>query len=167
MPHRNCLICSKDFYAKPFFIKMGAGKYCSNTCAALGRTKGEQRPCHFCGEISYKQKRDIERSKSGFLFCSKSCQTNWRNKYYSGDKHANFKFGLHTYRRLLKNDPQKKECTLCKTEDIRTLAVHHIDQNRKNNTVDNLSWLCHNCHHLVHHYEQEKLKFMSNIKTRK
>lgn len=164
MPNLKCLICKGEFYAKPFFIKKGFGKYCSNICAAKSRERGEERPCHFCGKISYKQKRDINRSKSGFLFCGKTCQTNWRNKYYSGDKHSNFKFGLYTYRRALKNNSRKKECTLCKNEDLRVLAVHHIDKNRKNNKVENLSWLCHNCHHLIHHHKKEMERFMSKIK---
>lgn len=52
-----------------------------------------------------------------------------------------------------------KICRLCKTKDIRVLAVHHIDKNRKNNKISNLAWLCHNCHLLVHHYDAERNKF--------
>ena len=52
---------------------------------------------------------------------------------------------------------------LCKTVDTRVLAVHHIDGNKKNNVVDNLAWLCNNCHHLVHHYPDEFKKFMATI----
>ena len=33
-------------------------------------------------------------------------------------------------------------------------------RNRINNNVDNLVWLCHNCHHLVHYYEVDQEKFM-------
>lgn len=51
-----------------------------------------------------------------------------------------------------------KICTLCKTEDSRILAVHHIDKNRRNNDLKNLIWLCHNCHFLVHHYDVEREK---------
>jgi hypothetical protein len=51
-----------------------------------------------------------------------------------------------------------KICRLCKTEDCRVLAVHHSDRNRQNNTLGNLLWLCHNCHHLVHRYEPEREK---------
>ena len=29
---KNCLICQKSFYTKPFFIKKGQGKYCSSKC---------------------------------------------------------------------------------------------------------------------------------------
>jgi predicted HNH restriction endonuclease len=43
-----------------------------------------------------------------------------------------------------------KNCLLCKEKDKRVFAVHHVDGNHKNNKVSNLTWLCHNCHHLVH-----------------
>jgi predicted HNH restriction endonuclease len=46
-------------------------------------------------------------------------------------------------------------CVLCKVSDKRILAVHHKDNNRKNNKVENLVWLCHNCHILVHHFGED------------
>jgi 5-methylcytosine-specific restriction endonuclease McrA len=52
---------------------------------------------------------------------------------------------------------------LCGEGDIRMLAVHHIDQDRKNYKVENLVWLCHNCHHLVHHYEVERRRLMEAL----
>ncbi|MBI4281264.1 HNH endonuclease [Candidatus Uhrbacteria bacterium] len=36
----------------------------------------------------------------------------------------------------------------------RVLLVHHIDENRKNNVLSNLVWLCRNCHFLVHKYNE-------------
>jgi predicted HNH restriction endonuclease len=48
---------------------------------------------------------------------------------------------------------------------MRVLAVRHIDQNHKNNNVENLAWLCHNCHHLVHNdkVEQTFSGYVSNV----
>lgn len=57
-------------------------------------------------------------------------------------------------------------CTLCKTEDKRVLATHHIDRNRLNNSVNNLAWLCHNCHFLVHHDNVETQRFADIIAKR-
>jgi len=42
----------------------------------------------------------------------------------------------------------------------KVIIVHHIDKNRKNNKLSNLAWLCRNCHFLVHHHEEENLKFL-------
>jgi hypothetical protein len=51
-------------------------------------------------------------------------------------------------------------CKLCGIKDLRILAAHHIDRNTENNKVDNLIWLCHNCHYLIHHDVNEEKKLM-------
>lgn len=43
-------------------------------------------------------------------------------------------------------------CDLCRITDERVLIVHHKDQDRKNNSIKNLAWLCRNCHYLAHQY---------------
>lgn len=80
-----------------------------------------------------------------------------------GTRHANWKGGEHSYRELLLRSGKKPVCTLCNTIDIRILAVHHIDYDRTNNAIENLAWLCHNCHHLVHHHSDELERFMAAI----
>lgn len=79
---------------------------------------------------------------------------------YTGPNHPNWKGGRSTYRDNLIKSKISKICKLCKIKDCRILAVHHIDRNRKNNKMGNLTWLCHNCHFLVHHFKEEKEKFM-------
>lgn len=161
MPQVQCKNCSAEFYAKPSWLKEGNGKYCALACYKEGRRAGKEVSCDLCGKLSYKQQRDLERSKSGKFFCGKSCQTRWRNELYIGEKHKNFTTGESSYRSVMERSHIPKACRLCKTADSRTLAVHHIDKNRKNNTLANLAWLCHNCHFLVHHYEGERAKFMA------
>lgn len=80
-----------------------------------------------------------------------------------GEKHKNFKTGEFAYRETMRRRRVPKICSLCKTDDYRVLAVHHIDKNRKNNKASNLAWLCNNCHFLVHHYEEEREKFMAAL----
>lgn len=159
----KCVECGKEFYAKPFWLKKGWGKYCSSKCQHAGMRTGNEMPCHICGRITYKQEKDLKRSKSGLYFCSKSCQTKWRNQLYTGEKHTNYTTGLYSYRSVLNRNKIPKICKLCQNADIRVLAVHHIDKNRENNKLKNLAWLCHNCHFLVHHDERERKKFMAAI----
>ncbi len=159
MPKVNCVLCKKEFSAKPFWIKKGYGKYCSTVCQYEGRKKGEDRTCETCGKISYKQQKAIKNSKSGKFFCGKSCQTKWRNGEFAGILHANYKNGNTTYRNLLLKNSKIKSCMLCDKDDLRILAVHHIDKNRSNNDLSNLAWLCHNCHFLVHHFKDEEDRF--------
>jgi 5-methylcytosine-specific restriction endonuclease McrA len=117
--------------------------------------------CFICSKEIYKQSKALEGSKSGKLFCTKSCQTKWRNAEFKDEKHPNWKGGLYAYRRMMKQSSAPQMCTLCKIKDKRVLAVHHVDENRKNNNIDNLQWLCHNCHHLVHHHSNERERFMA------
>ncbi len=159
MPTVGCLICKKGFYAKPFWIKRGYGKYCSPACQYQGRRTGADKPCHICGKITYKKKRQVDESESGLFFCTKSCQTKWRNQVFVGQKHANWKEGRFAYRSVLARNKIPPICTLCDADDIRILAVHHRDRDHRNSDPSNLAWLCHNCHFLIHHHKEEEIKF--------
>ncbi len=163
MPIVPCNVCTTSFYSKPSALKQGNGKYCSVACYKTARPTGKNMPCDICGRISYKQNKDLRRSKSGKFFCSKSCQTCWRNQLYVAERHKNFTTGQSSYRAVMNRANLPQVCGLCKTIDKRILAVHHIDKNRKNNKLENLAWLCHNCHFLVHHYEGERKTFMAAI----
>ena len=138
----KCKRCSKEFTAKPSHIAMGFGKYCSRLCSQLSMRNGKTVPCDICGTEVYRSVKFLEKSKSKKFFCTKRCQTLWRNQLYVGDKHKNWKHGRATYRSLLGRDSRAKECAICKTTDTRVLAVHHKDRNRTNNTLENLAWLC-------------------------
>lgn len=163
MPTVKCKLCSTKFYGKPYFLKIGQAKYCSSVCQYQARKKGRNLTCDICDKKFYRAPKQLEKSKSGKFFCSKSCQTIWRNHEFVGEKHHNWKTGLFTYRSVLSRNGVPKLCLLCNTQDARVLAVHHIDKNRKNNNVSNLIWLCHNCHFLVHHDKDESLKFKKNL----
>jgi len=162
MPYVNCQICAGKFYAKPRHLKRGWGKYCSQKCQYIGMQKGIYVKCKTCSKEVRKTPNDFKRSKSGNFFCDKSCQTIWRNKHYIGPKSTNWKNGIGSYREILSRVELPKICVLCKTADTRVLAVHHLDKNRNNNNIENLIWLCCNCHFLVHHHRDELLK-LNNI----
>ncbi len=149
----QCKLCNKEFKTKPFFIKNGWGKYCSAKCHHEAMKSGEVVSCHSCEKKVYKTQKALRISKSKTYFCTKSCQTRWRNSVFIGTKHANWIDGKYSYRGVMKRNNIIPICNLCKTEDVRVLAVHHVDQNKKNNNVGNLMWLCHNCHHLAHYYD--------------
>lgn len=157
-----CKICGESFETKPYFIKKGQGVYCSNTCHYQDK-KGKKVNCFVCGKEIYREISKILKSKSGKFFCNKSCQTKWRNKEFSGEKSLMWKGGESTYRKVMMKSLVVKRCLLCGERDKRVLVVHHIDQNRKNYKVENLVWLCHNCHYLVHHDRVEMQKFMVNM----
>lgn len=164
MPTIKCRICSTPFYAKPNWIKRGWGKYCSRACQHRSQKNGSLVRCFICVKVVYKPHAELQKSKSKKYFCSKSCQTVWRNSMvYVGPNHPNWKSGNSAYRNILLRSKAPRMCKRCKTTDIRTLATHHIDFNRKNNHNTNLIWLCHNCHFLVHRYDGERTKLMEAL----
>ncbi len=158
-----CSVCSKEFHTKPYWVKIGKGKYCSAKCQHISSRTGQEKPCFVCGKISYKTVKQLGRSKSGKFFCSKSCQTKWRNTEFVGEKHGNWKNGGYVYKSILLRNKIPAVCKLCGLKDKRVLAVHHIDKDHKNNKIDNLAWLCHNCHHLVHHDKVESERFRVTV----
>jgi len=156
MPKGKCKICGKSFYAKPSHIKKGWGKYCSPECQHEAQLKGEFVYCGICGKKIWRPPKQLTHSKSGKFFCSKSHQTLWRNKIYSGPNHPFWKGGEHQeYKSFLLQSGIAQKCKLCSCRDRRVLVVHHLDEKRNNNSLKNLIWLCLNCHHLVHYYKSQ------------
>jgi hypothetical protein len=149
-PNKKCNICGKPFYVKPYFLKKGHGKYCSRECQFKGQLKGKFVECDECGKTVWKMPHDIRHSVSQKFFCSKSCQTVWRNKLFSGPNHPFWTGGLDKYRIVLIENNIPMICKECGLDDKRVLVAHHKDGNRKNKDVNNLEWLCRNCHYLAH-----------------
>jgi len=165
MPYVECQICSSKFYVKPYHQQKGWGKYCSKTCQNVSQVRGQEFPCEICLKTVWRTQRDFKHSLSKKFFCSKSCQTKWRNIHFSGPLSLGWKTGIYAYRKILLRQDIAVLCVLCGTKDKRILAVHHVDKNRHNNDPGNLSWLCYNCHFLVHHYVEEMQRFMDLRKT--
>lgn len=162
MPRVCCLICKTQFYVKPSHQKLGWGKYCSRYCSNKSQLKGKVFSCFSCGKESYKSPSQQKHSKSSKFFCSKVCQTNWRNRVYVRERHANWKGGIRIYRELLINSDRKISCVLCGISNEKILTAHHKDHDRNNNSLRNLLWLCLNCHYLVHHDNEldDKVRIM-------
>ncbi len=162
---KQCNVCDKEFRTKPFFVKNGGGKYCSDKCFRQSRKTGKLVECHICGKEVYKQKSAILKFEKHF--CSKKCSIYWQNTEFVREKHANWKGGTSLYKKLLQDSDIKKVCTFCKTKNKKVLVAHHIDWNRKNNKIRNLAWLCRNCHFLVHNYKNEREKFEKYANNKK
>ncbi len=146
-----CKQCQQPFSCKPSWQKNGGGIYCSRTCQYDARKQGKTTPCFICSKQVYKSPKELRSSKSQRFFCSKSCQTTWRNRLYKGSRHPLWRGGKSVdYRNILLQSGKVPICQICNTNDERVLCVHHLDENRENNQVTNLAWLSYNCHHLVH-----------------
>ena len=145
----NCLHCGNDFYIKPSAVKRGRGKYCSKSC------DNESRKISFSGEGN---------NQFGKHWMSGKDNPNWR-----GGKDT---FNGHTWdfvqiaKMIRQRDDHK--CQMCgcpQEEEEKELAVHHIDENKKNNDFNNLITLCNSCHckiHRPHRYSMASKKGGAN-----
>lgn len=158
----SCKLCKKEFWIKPSHFRYGWGIFCSNKCKFKSQFKGKIVKCSNCSKEIYRSPKSISRSKSGKYFCTKSCQTVWRNNFFIGDKSARWTSGISTYRNILLRTGKDPECAFCKIKDVRILSVHHIDHVRTNNKSANLIWLCFNCHFLLHHDKMIDLRIRNS-----
>ncbi len=161
MPRVSCTICKKPFYAKPRHLKRGWGKYCSKACQYTGQHTGKVFHCATCDKKVYRTPKEVRVSITKKFFCNRSCSIIWKNiNIFSGSNHVNWKNGESRYRNIILRSEIEQKCKRCALADKRILAVHHVDKNRRNNSLENLKWLCHNCHFLIHHDKEEYKKFM-------
>ena len=153
MPYVKCKICNRNFYAKPRHLKIGWSRYCSIACRTQSQFNGKHLKCDYCGKPVYRSLGDLKKSSSKKFFCNRSCHCSWENVHRRNMENSpNWNGGEAIYRAIMDRTGLQKECVECKIKDKRLLIVHHKDKNRKNNDVENLEYLCRNCHYLVHFY---------------
>lgn len=103
-----------------------------------------------CGKEIERAPSEIKRSKTGNVFCSKSCANTVNNTLFkSGKNHPNYINGDACYRNIKLKESEGK-CENCGNDNPCVLEVHHEDGDRKNNEIDNLKLLCANCHLIEH-----------------
>lgn len=151
MVKKKCKICRKTFFIKEFHAKKGWGKFCSIKCRTKGQIKGKWLKCDCCGKPVWRTPKDFKRSKRNKFFCSVGCHCSWENRNVRfGVNAPNWIAGETVYRDLMRRFKVPYKCARCGISDKRVLVVHHKDENRKNNSIDNLDRLCCNCHAILH-----------------
>lgn len=152
----KCDHCGKEFEKPTNKVNESRKKnwklYCSLECRTAAKNKKIKCFCAFCNKEIWKDPAEIKNSKSGNVFCSKSCACSYNNSHYRlKENNPNWKGGQYS------NNYQKMayrtyvhECVICGCNDEEMLDVHHIDCDRENNNCDNLIILCANHHAKVH-----------------
>lgn len=103
--------------------------------------KYQEVECNYCHKKFKRLKSQLAKdNKSGYVYCSKECGNRHKNEFIKNTVDA------CDYRRNAFLAYEHK-CAVCGwDEDERILEVHHIDENRKNNNINNLIILCPICH---------------------
>ena len=160
VPLVNCKNCKVSFNKKPSQISRSVEHYCSLVCHHNARKTGVLVKCSECNKEIYKDRRALGRSMHKNFFCSTKCSNVLLGRKQFSENHPNWKTGEFSYKSIMKRITTNPKCVLCERVDMRILAVHHIDKDRKNNSLQNLVWLCYNCHFLVHHYQGENRRLI-------
>jgi len=138
----QCDYCGK-FFSKRTSEVRGKNKFCSVKCSHDSLTDNNfyvEDTCDYCGKNFRQYKKSYQKSKQHF--CTSECYWN----FIKVDK----RFG-NVYRRIALTNIKEPKCEICGWSNgiDDCLDIHHIDENRKNNTKENLIILCPNCHSVV------------------
>lgn len=151
----NCVVCNKEYEIElkryNAKIKEGSAFYCSDECR---KHKGSILcKCATCGQEIWRTKSQYARSKTGNVYCSRSCATSKNNTLFkSGENHCNYKGTDYRSRAF---QAYEHKCAVCGyDEDERMLEVHHINEDHSDNDINNLCILCPTCHRKItlHYY---------------
>ena len=146
----KCACCSKEILRRPAHLHKNS--FCSFECQRNYKRAGVICHCTFCNKELYKINAELKRSKTGNVFCNRSCATSYNNRFKSGSNHGGWKGGAQYRIRALKFYGSICSNSLCKPTLAKIqipeqmLDVHHRDGGRTNNALENLEVLCVWCH---------------------
>lgn len=160
--HPNkCKFCDKDIELPLDVYSVRKKQFCNNSCAAKYnnvrkkiKTKVKTgKICLFCEKEYY---------GSGKKYCSLNCQTRYRQKeVWKQIEDGTYKTGTtnRAFKTYLKYHREYKCCKCANTGVWQgkslTLELEHLDGNSENNALDNLEWICPNCHSQTDTYKSK------------
>lgn len=143
-----CEFCKKEYEGRSTDIKRNR-RFCSKKCRfdLVKENKRVDITCHNCNK-EFKKLKSRLRSSNNLYFCSKKCQDKSSSCYYQSNYKTGpqIKSGIGSYRVRAFNHFGAK-CFVCNYSDLpQLLDVDHRDNDKSNNTVENLRVLCVFCH---------------------
>lgn len=144
----TCFHCKKIFQRKKGFgSSVSKNKFCSRSCNALHNVAGKNKQekvqlfCQRCGNEYFLIPKLAKNSK----YCSRIChnRSNSEKMDRNGNKNPGWKGGIQAYRRIGWAHFEKK-CSICGSEN--NVEIHHINENRYDNRIENLKPVCRKCH---------------------
>lgn len=148
----KCKTCGYEWEISPCSLMPSTTKH--YTFIGCPECKYIEVECSYCHKTFKRLKSIVNKdNKTGYIYCSKEC----------GNRHKNITttnwVDSSNYRRNAFNYYPHKCCICGWEEDERVLEVHHLDEDRNNNDIENLRILCPICHKklTLHLYTFEEL----------
>lgn len=145
----RCEECGHEWEALPSSVMYNDYIHRCPNCGIVHKEKFQ---CAYCGKDVYRTPSQIANSKTGLFYCSVRCGNLHKNQLRreTGEWDNSLNYRLRAF------DNYEHKCAVCGwNEDERVLEVHHIDENRTHNQLENLIILCPICHKklTLHLYE--------------
>jgi hypothetical protein len=142
MKYKTCIVCGNEYRLNPKYSlnQKIKSKYCSNKCNGIDKRKNDEKVCIVCGKKFRVYGKII---KDTAKWCSHKCQ----RKEFSIDKNTGYirKNGkIHTAQHRL----VMEEHLGIKLK--RTDIVHHLNNNKTDNRIENLKLMSMKEHMLLH-----------------
>jgi hypothetical protein len=145
----RCVICDKVFYRHiaPSEISTGRGKVCSKECKnilnSINKSKGKFRKCKKCGNDFWTRPSEDRRGYKK-KYCSRFCyHPTKRGSAISVDGYYVIN-NIKVHRTIMEDHIGRK---LLSTE-----IVHHINQDRFDNRIENLKIVSRSEHNKIHKF---------------
>jgi hypothetical protein len=141
MPEVNCKNCGRNCisHAKEMCI----------TCYKKIHWKPKKKICKRCDRNQPIHAKGLCGGCYNFVFHLESNKAWTKKKNYNLDK--------KTYNTLT------KACTICDFDKV--VDLHHLDENHKNNSHENLIGLCPNHHKMLHHFDYRR-EMLNSLKEK-
>lgn len=175
---RNCKRCAASFFPHA----NAPGLFCSRTCASLNQARKVSVTCHTCAKKLFIKRSIVKNAQ--FNFCSQKCRRKWMRttmvqrtclfckktfensvlgggaKYCSRlcNGRARQRANVMHLRRLMESAGIPRVCANCSYNEFpEVIQVHHKDENRCNDSLENLQYLCPTCHVVFHYKFKHKI----------
>lgn len=169
----HCAQCQEEIEIRPHRLK--PQNFCSRGCAtryggkhpteAMRRRSDKRRtgnmlPCKKCGQHTYLSRLRLLRLETGevkWVFCSMSCNSSYYSSRRVGPLGSNWKGGVSIYPRAFREARKvalERDGHRCQSDGPHSgrLEVHHVDGDKHNTELFNLTTLCAKCHKRTHRW---------------